>query len=193
MILIFFSITLMMASCGPSPEEIAAQTDTAQTAVAAAWTETPTVTVTNTSTSTPTLTATPTHTSTATPTHTSTKTPMPTLTPTPEPFVIVDDAFAPDTGGDCSTVCTFIQAVGLTGLAISKDSTISYSDALGMRFFCHGAVHTWGGTGLEYAGFIFDSDVNNPLQFTVDADIGYVHIGGTGTVTMPDGEVIELP
>lgn len=67
--LLFISILLVTASCGPSPAEQAALTATAATATAAAWTKTPT----------PTLTFTPTATSTLTPTKTST----PTITPSP--------------------------------------------------------------------------------------------------------------
>jgi len=62
-------LILLITSCGPSAEEIAIQTVTASTAIAASWTKTPT----------PTLTHTPTFTPTITPTSTST----PTITPTP--------------------------------------------------------------------------------------------------------------
>ena len=62
-----------------SPEEIAALTATAETATAASWTATPTVTLTPTST----LTETPTTTSTSTITVTPTITPTPTITLTP--------------------------------------------------------------------------------------------------------------
>ena len=67
-------VVLILTACGPSPEEIAAQTATAQTAVAAAWTETPTIT------------ASPTATQTNTPEPTATNTPTITTTPTMTPI-----------------------------------------------------------------------------------------------------------
>lgn len=90
-ILVGTVIFLILAACGPSPEEISQQTAESHTAVAAAWTGTPTAThtpmPTPTQTAAPTLTDTPTNTPTATstntPSATPTNTPMPTFTPTP--------------------------------------------------------------------------------------------------------------
>lgn len=69
--LLFFLLqlgTLLgLSACAPSPEQIAAQTATAQTAIAASWSPTPSSTTA------------PTHTSTAT----ATSTPTPTFTPKP--------------------------------------------------------------------------------------------------------------
>jgi hypothetical protein len=70
---------LILAACGPSPEQQATQTATAQTATAAAWTLTPTATLTDT----PTSTFTPTITFTPTLTFTPTFTPTATITETP--------------------------------------------------------------------------------------------------------------
>jgi len=65
-------VLTILSACGPSAEQQAAQTSTALTATAAAWTETPTSTFTPTETLTPTITFTPSITSsptiTATPT-----------------------------------------------------------------------------------------------------------------------------
>jgi hypothetical protein len=69
-------LALLLAGCGPNPEQQAILTATAQTATAALWTPTPT----DTATLTPT--ATPTPTSTATLTPTPTETPLPTAPPT---------------------------------------------------------------------------------------------------------------
>ena len=66
-----------LAACGPSAEEVAALTADAETAIVAAWTETPTTT----STSTPAPT-TPTPNTTPTQTATPTVSPTPTVTPT---------------------------------------------------------------------------------------------------------------
>jgi len=88
-------IPFLLTACTPSPEELAAQTATAQTAIAAAWTKTPTqtftptpsptftITPTFTYTHTPTSTETPTPTNTATYTLTPTSTSTPTITQTP--------------------------------------------------------------------------------------------------------------
>lgn len=80
-------VAVLLSGCGPTPEQIAAQTATAQTAVAAvqsataaAWTRTPTATPSATATAT--ATATGTSTPTATATRTATSTPAATDTPT---------------------------------------------------------------------------------------------------------------
>jgi hypothetical protein len=76
---------ILLSACNPSPEARVTLTDTAQTATAVAWTETPSPTQTFTSTFTPSFTPsfTPTFTLTPTITLTPTLTPTPTLTFTP--------------------------------------------------------------------------------------------------------------
>jgi len=76
-------LIFLLSACGPSPEQRATMTSTAQTATAAAWTPTPTATSTPTHTpsSTPTTTPTPTLTPTATASPTSTSSPTPTQDP----------------------------------------------------------------------------------------------------------------
>jgi hypothetical protein len=61
----------------------------------------------------------------------------------------------------------------------------------GWAIFCWGAKHTWIGT-LTYEGYTFASDANDPLQFQVDENEGYVYLHGTGTVTMPDKSTVGL-
>jgi len=61
----------------------------------------------------------------------------------------------------------------------------------GWAVFCYGAKHTWIGT-LTYAGYTFASDANDPLKFIVDENKGYVYVGGKGSVTSPDGSIINL-
>ncbi len=73
---------LIVAACGPTPEEIAQATSVSASATVAAWTPTPSVTPTETATPTASPTATATATATASPTRTSTPTPKNTLTPT---------------------------------------------------------------------------------------------------------------
>lgn len=77
-------VAIALSGCGPTPEQIAAQTATAETATAASWTATPTRTATASATATATATATetPTPTDTATPRATATSSATATLTPT---------------------------------------------------------------------------------------------------------------
>ncbi len=75
---------LLNSACGPSAEKLVTQTATAATAIAAAWTNMPTVIATATATATGTATPTPTNTYTPLPT----MTPRPTRTPTPTPTPI---------------------------------------------------------------------------------------------------------
>lgn len=92
---IVIPIALAVAACGPTPQDISTQTAVAQTAIAAAWTVTPspTATASPTATLTPTNTASPTATDTATPEATDTpassptpsETPTSTYTPAPPP------------------------------------------------------------------------------------------------------------
>lgn len=81
--------SLMLTACGPSPEEIAANTAVASTETAASWTatpsDTPTTTSTPTDTPTSTKTYTPTPTETPLPTATPAATDTPSRTPTPKP------------------------------------------------------------------------------------------------------------
>ncbi len=74
---------LLVSSCGPTPDQIAAATATAATATAASWTATPTLTPTATATATATATSTETSTPTDTATPKATATPSATATSTP--------------------------------------------------------------------------------------------------------------
>lgn len=53
-------------------------------------------------------------------------------------------------------------------------------------------IHTWKGT-IKYRGYVFESSPDKPLQFRVDAELGYVYVGGGGKVKFPDGKVVSLP
>jgi len=64
-----------------------------------------------------------------------------------------------------------------------------------------GAEHTLIGTIVietDHGAFIFESDSNNPLVFTVGGKIGgvykdaYIYQKGTGAVTFPDGKKVRL-
>lgn len=84
-------LAFVLAACGPSTHELATQTADSATAIAAAWTSTPTVTssATTTATASPTatvtLTATPARTATPTQTNTPANTNTPTQPPPPPP------------------------------------------------------------------------------------------------------------
>jgi len=58
--------------------------------------------------------------------------------------------------------------------------------------WCHGLRHIWIGEAT-YAGHTFKSSLDDPLQFVVDREKGYYYEQGTGTITMPEGEVVTLP
>ena len=142
-------------------------------------------------TPTPAPTATPTPTP-VPPTATPTPTPVPpTATPKPEPLVIKGEAFEADGQEPCSVDVAILEVVG-EGLRIQ---VLSGSIAIrqgGLTVWCYGAKHTWIGN-LTYGGYTFDSDENSPLQFTLDQTDGYTYLGGKGSVTQPDGRVVELP
>ena len=142
----------------------------------------------------PTVTPTPVPpTSTATPvmptaTHTS---PPPTATATPKQFAIQSSAFEADILEYCNTDIAITDAEGDSIRIEVLSGTLSIRDG---RFavWCYGAKHTWVGV-LTYGNHTFNSDKDNPLQFTIDKDKGYVYIKGKGSVKLPDGQVIELP
>lgn len=61
----------------------------------------------------------------------------------------------------------------------------------GITIWCSGIEHVWIGE-QSYADHIFHSDSDDPLRFLLDSR-GYVYVGGTGTVTLPDGTKATLP
>jgi hypothetical protein len=124
--------------------------------------------------------------------------PAPTVTSIPTPantslsarYAIVDKAFEAKYKGDCNTDCQ-IKDVKDDGFVISVEEGGGVSVIDGRPVvWGWGAKHTWLGK-LTYAGYTFDSYSNDPLQFTVDKDKGYVYIKGTGTITLPDGRVVK--
>lgn len=117
---------------------------------------------------------------------TATFTPIPP-TPTPEPFAIRTADFEASYKGDCETDA---EITNTGGKGFEASGTFSIRDG---RFvlWCWGAKHTWLGT-LTYAGYTFVSGKTAPLQFTVTADRGYLHTGGKGTVTLPNGSTVTL-
>lgn len=122
-----------------------------------------------------------------TPLATATDTPLPP-TPTPKAFILTDKAFEASYKDTCSTD---VKITEVDGTSFSVSGTISMKGGKWV-IWCYGAKHTWIGT-LTYAGYTFASDTGDPLQFMIDQKRGYVYMGGTGTVTEPDGSVTNLP
>lgn len=58
----------------------------------------------------------------------------------------------------------------------------------------HGSKHMYIGEVKDIGeGYSFKSAEDDPLQFKVDKDKGYTYVKGKGTVTTPNGRVINLP
>lgn len=127
---------------------------------------------------------------------TATFTPVPptaTFTPvlptaTPVPFSITDQSFEASYRAECETDC---DIVSVEGDSFRARGSISMREGR-FTLWCYGANHTWIGE-LTYAGYTFASDENDPLQFRVDRDKGYVYVEGKGTITFPDGSSVTLP
>lgn len=109
-------------------------------------------------------------------------------TSAPVPFAIRDPKFEAAYKGQCETDATIMSVEGNSFGAGGKISMRNGAFTL----WCYGAKHTWKGR-LTFADHVFDSDNESPLQFMVDKDKGYVYLGGKGSVTLPDGTVIQLP
>lgn len=109
----------------------------------------------------------------------------------PKPFIIPDDFKA-------SEVC---DGHGQVEILMDND-TVQATTRPGLSTkmikngmpsaWCHGLQHIFIGK-VELNKYIFESDLNNPLQFVIDRQKGYVHQKGKGTVTAPDGSITKLP
>ena len=110
------------------------------------------------------------------------------MTPTPKAFAIQDKKFE-GYQQECGTDVN-ITAIDGDSFAVSG-GTLAYINGSWV-VFCWGARHTWIGT-LTYAGYTFSSDEKDPLQFMFDRDRGYVYVGGTGSVTLPDKTIVMFP
>lgn len=131
--------------------------------------------------------ATSTPVATNTPRFTATPSPIP-ATPTPKSLVLTGSSFDADLKESCSTD---VQIKAVNGTSFTVGGSIQFRNG-NMYVWCYDARHTWMGT-LTYAGYTFESDALDPLQFRVVEGVGYVYIGGKGKVTLPDGSVISLP
>jgi hypothetical protein len=104
----------------------------------------------------------------------------------------VDKAFEAVYRGDCNTDIKIVSINDKGQLVNATDSGIISIRNGKNVLWGYGAKHTWIGK-LTYAGYTFDSDANNPLQFMVDKYKGYIYIKGKGKVTQPDRNVIIFP
>jgi hypothetical protein len=134
---------------------------------------------------------TPNPTNTLAPTSTS----MPTNTPTPAIFAIDDfDAFPVYDVEGCGGFVV-IDGVEDGALQVAEAEIQGMSDAALDRmweyYWCNGIEHTWIGE-ITYNSYTISSASDNPLVFSPNLEKGYLHIGGSGTVTMPDGIQVEL-
>jgi len=107
-------------------------------------------------------------------------------------FTIKDDQFSASNVCDGEGVLIFQTVNGEIQVQAAEDLTTFMRQAGMPNAWCHGYTHTWEGKST-FGGFTFDSEPGSPLSFTVDRDKGYLYLSGSGEVTKPDGEVIELP
>ncbi|MFH1097480.1 MAG: hypothetical protein V1749_08285 [Candidatus Desantisbacteria bacterium] len=111
-----------------------------------------------------------------------------------EPFVIRDkrftESFIPDAKPSNVAIKITTEEGGYT---IGGEDEYTMAMYMGKwTIWGNGSKHTWIGKNT-YKGFTFDSDKNDPLQFMVDKDKGYVYVKGKGVVTTHEGKTIGLP
>jgi len=115
-----------------------------------------------------------------------------TLLAAQEPFVIKDKRLLDASGPDpCHTDVEIRTSID-QGYRV-KGRVEVLGGKLGM--WCNGAKHTWIGKHENIEGAIttLESDKDDPLQFRVDKNRGYVYVKGKGSLVMPDGKSIKLP
>jgi len=146
-------------------------------------------------TSQPTTTTPTTTKTTTTATSATTQTTTPTTTTTSSPYAIIDKAFEAIYKSDCVTDVPVTGKNDYVQLLLDvpyEDFTIYVGDDGRIVLWGYGVKHTWIGKSV-YAGYTFDSDANDPLQFRVDREKGYVYVKGKGVVIEPDGKEVSLP
>lgn len=105
-----------------------------------------------------------------------------------EPFAIKEKNFIANYNEPCKAD---VQIKSVKGSSFGVGGKISIINGQ-VAFWCYSAKHTWIDK-LTYAGYTFDSDKDNPLQFVIDKDKGYLYVKGQGTVIFPNGKKVKLP
>lgn len=99
-----------------------------------------------------------------------------------------NEMFRADTG--CSAEGTV--EITADGQAVAGEDVEYFLPEGGFpTIWCEGITHRWP-ERTELEGYVFESNPGDPLEFTVAED-GYVYASGSGTVTTPEGEVVEFP
>jgi len=107
-------------------------------------------------------------------------------------FTIRHEEFqATDVCDGTGTLEIYLEGGAARAKAQSDVQTHMLKDGM-PSIWCHGLTHQFVGT-VKMAGYTFESDASEPLQFKVDRNRGYYHISGKGTVTDPSGKVTTLP
>lgn len=109
-----------------------------------------------------------------------------------EPFSIKDKRLLQASGPDPCHTDAQIHTSGSKGYQVGGMVEIFNGQPY---LWCNGAKHTWIGRheNIEGAIAVIDSSKDEPLQFKVDKEKGYVYQKGKGTVTLLDGKVVQLP
>ena len=173
-----FICLMFVVACGPSEEEIATQTASAATSIAALWTATPTATPANTITPTPTNTLTPAPTNTPIPTPTNTPTATPTPKPRPKPgkwagkvvsFIVTEDETIAELRFDNFT-CVGTSSEELT---IDTDDSFAFNPE---GYFIGSSAET--GSDLRIEGK-FDSETTINGTYGLQLCAGFMAINQT--------------
>jgi len=108
------------------------------------------------------------------------------------PFTIEDEKFVASDICDAEGKFKMVMHRGkLASQALTGIKVHMIKDGLPSPW-CHGVKHVWVGKAT-HGGYTFQSSADDPLQFVVDRNKGYYYEKGKGTVTTPNGKVIQFP
>lgn len=108
------------------------------------------------------------------------------------PFVIKNEKFAASEACAGEGVFDLYMEKGKLVVRAREDIKVKMiKDGL-PSLWCHGLTHVFLGK-VHHAGYTFNSDSADPLQFVVDRDKGYYYKQGAGEVTTPEGKIVALP
>ena len=108
------------------------------------------------------------------------------------PFTIKHEKFAADDACDAEGTIELRMEGGKLRSVTGSDFQVFMRKSGFPSAWCHGVRHVWKGKAT-YEGYTFESSPDDPLQFVVDRSKGYVYVEGKGTVTTPEGKVVDLP